>query len=124
LAYDNLNSGFLTFKPTIHHLQEKQMAEAPPPLNQVKNEIAVALKYDIENDISPKVVASGKGYIAEQILAIARQSKVAIKEDKELAQILSLLDINSPIPIEAYATVAEILSLLYRTNAQLKQSKK
>lgn len=83
---------------------------------EVKN-LAVALKYDQSNDPAPRVVASGKGEIAEQMIAIAREHGITIHRDEELVQILSVLDIDTLIPLEAYAAVAEILAYIYKKNA-------
>ncbi len=79
--------------------------------------IAVALDYDIKQDDAPKVIAKGKGDIAEQIIAIAKEHGITIKEDADLAEILSVLELDSYIPLEAYAAVAEILSYIYKANA-------
>jgi flagellar biosynthesis protein len=86
-----------------------------------KDLLAIALEYEMSKDMAPKVAATGKGHIASQIIAIARENNIKIHKDSELAQILSLLDIDSIIPVEAYAAVAEILSYIYRTNANLKK---
>jgi flagellar biosynthesis protein len=67
-------------------------------------------------DPAPIVSAKGKGYIAEQIIALAREHGIEIRQDADLAKLLSAIEIDSPIPIEAYMAVAEILSYLYRTN--------
>lgn len=80
--------------------------------------IAVALKYDKVAGTAPKVVATGKDRIAEQILALAEQHGIEIRKDADLATILSKLEIDSLIPFEAYASVAEILSYIYRKNAE------
>lgn len=81
--------------------------------------IAIALKYDRNADQqAPRVVATGKERIAEQIIALAKEHDVEIRQDKPLADILSKLDIDSLIPFEAYASVAEILSYVYRKNAE------
>jgi flagellar biosynthesis protein len=81
---------------------------------------AVALHYNINKDLAPRVVAKGQGSIAEQILLVAKQHNIEIHKDAELVKILSILEIDSIIPLEAYAVVAEILSYIYRTNADLK----
>ena len=78
--------------------------------------MAVALKYDPETQYAPKVVASGRGGIAEQILAIAFAKGIKVREDADLAELLSLIDIDSEIPIEAFVPVAEILAYIYRAN--------
>lgn len=78
---------------------------------------AVALEYDHAQDPAPRIVASGKGPIAEQIIAIAKEHGITIHEDAELAQILSVLEVDSLIPLEAYTAVAEILAYIYKKNA-------
>lgn len=65
---------------------------------------------------SPKVVATGRGAIAEQILAIAFEKGVPVREDADLAQILAAVELDAEIPIDALAAVAEILSYVYRAN--------
>jgi len=81
---------------------------------------AVALRYKPENDRAPKLVAKGQGYLAEKILELARQHHIPVREDKNLLQILSRLDLNQEIPAEVYKAVAEILAFIYRlSNRQL-----
>lgn|GEM_PF-1551503 len=76
--------------------------------------VAVALEHD-EGGL-PRVVASGKGFIAEQILTLAFANDVRVRRDADLAQILSLIDLDSEIPTEAFAAVAEILAYVYQAN--------
>ncbi len=78
--------------------------------------LAVALKYEAETEFAPKVVASGRGSIAEQILAIAFAKGIKVREDADLAKLLSVIEIDSEIPIEAFAAVAEVLAYVYRAN--------
>jgi len=66
----------------------------------------------------PRVVAKGKGAVAEQILQIAFDRGVKVRSDAELAEILAAIEIESEIPLEALAAVAEILSYIYRTCQQ------
>lgn len=77
---------------------------------------AVAIEYERGVDDAPRVTASGKGAIAEQILAIAFERGIKVREDAELVEILSLVDVDSPIPLEAFSAVAEILAYVYRAN--------
>ncbi len=81
------------------------------PLDQV----AVALTKETES--LPRIVASGRGAVARQILEIAFANGVKVREDADLVEILSAIDIDSDIPLEAFAAVAEILSYIYRANA-------
>mgnify|MGYP001105893683 CR=1 FL=1 len=77
---------------------------------------AVAVEYERGVDAAPRVTASGRGAVAEQILAIAFQRGIKVREDAELVEILSLVDVDSPIPLEAFGAVAEILAYVYRAN--------
>jgi flagellar biosynthesis protein len=80
---------------------------------------AVALREESESGARPRVLASGRGAFAEQILQIAWANDIKVREDADLVEILSAIDVDSEIPIEAFATVAEILSYVYRANAGL-----
>lgn len=77
---------------------------------------AVALGYDRNEDDLPRVLAKGRGAIAAQIIAIAEEHGVAIHRDEDLVEVLDRLEINAPIPVAAFAAVAEILAHLYRIN--------
>ena len=69
---------------------------------------AVAIEYN-PTDMAPKIVATGKGAIADRIIEKAKESDVPIHEDAKLAGTLSKLDIGEYIPPELYEVVAEIL---------------
>lgn len=69
---------------------------------------AIALEYD-PNEDAPKVVASGRGVLAEKIINRAREAEIPIHQDDRLADTLSRLDIGEMIPPELYEVVAEIL---------------
>ncbi|MGC8769226.1 EscU/YscU/HrcU family type III secretion system export apparatus switch protein [Calditerrivibrio sp.] len=77
------------------------------------------LRYDHEKDSAPKVVAKGRGIIAEKILEKAKEYNVLIKEDPDLLEALYRLDIYQEIPENLYRVVAEILSEVYRINKKL-----
>lgn len=79
---------------------------------------AVALTEGIKKGHLPSITASGKGYIAEQILKIAYEKGIKVRQDSALAEMLSSFDIDSPIPSEAFTAIAEILSYLYRANGE------
>ncbi len=82
-----------------------------------KEPVAVALAYEPETEFAPKVVAGGRGAIAEQILEIAFAHDIKVREDADLAQLLSAFDIDDEIPVEAFAAVSEILAYVYRASA-------
>ena len=83
---------------------------------KTEDAIAVALHQVSEVDRAPKVVASGRGIIAEQILEVAFSMGIKVREDADLAQVLSAVNEESEIPVEAFAAVAEILVYLYQAN--------
>ena len=74
--------------------------------NTVKS--AVALEYD-PSDEAPKIVATGKGILAEKIIEKAKESNVPIHQDSKLAGTLSKLEIGDMIPPELYEAFAEVL---------------
>jgi flagellar biosynthesis protein len=86
--------------------------------------VAVALEYEAGKDQAPRVTAKGRGPIAEQIIKVAEEHGVAIREDASLVEILEKIDIDTIIPMEAYSAVAEILNYVYRSNATAKSRKK
>lgn len=81
---------------------------------------AIALKYEVEKNNAPKVVAKGSRKIAEKIIGMAKEYGITIKEDKELVEILSKLDIGDEIPSHLYEVVAKIFAYVYSTKKRLK----
>jgi flagellar biosynthesis protein len=84
------------------------MTDSPP------RQVAVALRYQKGDDPAPRIVASGRGFVAEEILRLAFQNGVKVREDAELADLLEAVEIGEIIPYPAFAAVAEILSYIYR----------
>ncbi|MCL2669137.1 MAG: EscU/YscU/HrcU family type III secretion system export apparatus switch protein [Syntrophaceae bacterium] len=78
--------------------------------------LAAALRYDTAKDAAPKVVAKGRGAIAERILALAAEHGIPVKSDPALVQILSKLNLDEQIPVELYKAVAELLAFVYSAN--------
>jgi flagellar biosynthesis protein len=89
--------------------------EKPERKTQTK---AVAVHYAGGPDPAPRVLASGRGAVAEQILRIAFDRGVKVREDADLAEILAAIDVDSLIPLEAFAAVAEILAYVYRAEGR------
>lgn len=77
-------------------------------VDNIKKKTAVALSYSPEED-APRVIAAGKGYLAEKIINKAKETGLPIHKDDELAQNLSKMEIGSFIPPELYEVVAEIM---------------
>ena len=75
---------------------------------------AVALSYERGKDVAPRVVASGRGIVADRIVELAEDSGVPIREDAALARALGALELGDPIPQEAYVAVAEVLAWVFR----------
>jgi flagellar biosynthesis protein len=100
--------------------QDKNVNDPKKPRNASfdPNQVAVALSYDGTEGKAPEIVASGRGAVAEQILQIAFDEGVKVREDADLAQILSLLDVGHEIPVEAFSAVAEILTYVYQANSK------
>lgn len=74
---------------------------------------AVALAYR-ETDAAPRVVAKGRGLIAEEIIARAREHGVYVHESAELVSLLMQVDLDERIPPLLYRAVAELLAWLYQ----------
>lgn len=66
----------------------------------------------------PRVVATGRGSVAEQILEIAFAKGVPVREDPDLVELLAAVELDAEIPVDAIAAVAEILSYIYRANGR------
>lgn len=77
------------------------------------NQQAIALAYGV-GDSAPKVVAKGRGLIAEQIIARAKDNHVFVHESKELVALLMQVDLDDHIPPSLYQAIAEILAWLYK----------
>jgi flagellar biosynthesis protein len=77
---------------------------------------AVALKYAPDIDRAPRMTAKGKGQMAEQIIQLAKEQGIPIKEDPDLIGLLIHLDWHEEIPPDLYKAVAEILAFVYKLN--------
>jgi flagellar biosynthesis protein len=77
---------------------------------------AAALRYEHGRDRAPRVVAKGRGKVAERIVALAREHNVPMVADRNLIQMLDALDVDTEIPVELYRAVAEVLVFVYRLN--------
>jgi flagellar biosynthesis protein len=83
---------------------------AKSPVDQVRE--AIALAYS-QTDAAPRVVAKGKGLIAEQIIAKAHETGIYVHESPEMVALLTQVDIDQHIPAELYLAIAELLAWLY-----------
>jgi flagellar biosynthesis protein len=78
---------------------------------------AIALAYQA-GDAAPKVVAKGKGLIAEEIIARAKEHGVYIHQSKELVSLLMKVELDQDIPPALYRVVAELLAWLYHIESE------
>jgi len=87
-------------------------------MEKSKQNRAVALKYTPQKDHAPKVIAKGRGTVAERIIQIARDHDIYVHEDPDLIEVLSQLDLSEEIPPDLYVVVAELLAFIYSLNRQ------
>ena len=95
--------------------------EGPKPPDR---RTAVALRYDVDRDRAPLILASGRGPIADEIVRIADENKIPLYEDRELAGLLSKLELDSEIPAELYVLVAEVLFFVYKLDRMAEKKEK
>ncbi|ARK22699.1 hypothetical protein CSV69_02825 [Sporosarcina sp. P26b] len=79
---------------------------------------AIALSYDPEVSDAPKVLAKGKGKIAENILERALEHDIPVQEDPSLLELLGQLNVNETIPEELYQAVSEVFAYIYRLDRE------
>lgn len=84
-----------------------------PPSKEDDRALAVALAY-APGEAAPKVVAKGRGLIAEAIVARAKEHGIYVHESKELVALLAQVDLDDHIPPQLYVAIAELLAWLYR----------
>jgi flagellar biosynthesis protein len=82
---------------------------------------AVALQYNQQDQV-PRIVASGSGEIAKQILELARENNIPIKQDEALTDMLAQISVGSYIPPESFRLVAEIISFLYLSDREWREA--
>ena len=87
-----------------------------PPLQ------AVALRYVPGEGPAPRLTAKGSGSVAERIVELARRHGVPIRQDRNLVQVLSRLDLEQEVPPQVYRAVAEILAFVYRLSLEKREA--
>lgn len=92
---------------------EKILPDSLDDLHARQQQMAIALAYGA-GDFAPRVVAKGKGLIAEQIIEKAKSHQVFVHESKELVALLMQVDLDDHIPPQLYLAIAEILAWLYQ----------
>lgn len=84
----------------------------PPPAITLDQKVAISLQYDGES--APRVTAKGSGALAEQIIKIAEEHQIPIKEDHQLVQLLSQVELDHEIPELLYEAVVQVLIFAYQ----------
>ena len=95
-------------------------------MSEGRREQAVAVRYDSERDSAPRLVAKGRGELAERILEIARENGIPIRHDPDLLEALAAVNLGDQIPEKLFQAVAEILAYVYRvgkTSQRVKETK-
>lgn len=85
---------------------------ARSPALTLDQKVAITLKYD--GDSAPKVTAKGSGALAEQIIKIAQEHDILIKEDHQLVELLSQVELDHEIPELLYEAVVQVLIFAYQ----------
>lgn len=83
---------------------------------------AIALRYEPLKDNAPKLVAKGRGKIAQKIIRLAKERGIPIHQDPDLVAALAALEWYEEIPEQLYRAVAEVLAFAYRLNKEYKKS--
>ncbi|KDR94166.1 flagellar biosynthesis protein [Peptoclostridium litorale DSM 5388] len=82
--------------------------------------IATAIKYDMDKDSAPRLVAKGVGIVAENIIKKAQENNIKVLEDESISQSLMQLEVESEIPEVMYDAVAKILAFIYEMDRDKK----
>jgi flagellar biosynthesis protein len=86
--------------------------------NAPERPAAAALRYDPTKPEPPEIIATGRGLMAEEIVAVAREHGVPLHQDAGLVEALAKLDMGTVIPRELYAVVAEVLAFVYSVDSE------
>src|ERR1700743_380815 len=91
----------------------------PPPFMPK----AAALKYNKQTDPAPRLAAKGRGLVAEKIIETAKAHGIPIHTDADLVEVLEKVEIDTEIPLEVYAVVAEVFAYLYKVNNDAREAR-
>lgn len=80
---------------------------------------AAALKYDADKDRVPRIIALGKGYLAQRMVKEAEQNRVQVVREDKVSHVLHHLSVGDEIPESLYRVVAEILVFVYRMDGKI-----
>ena len=83
---------------------------------------AVALRYNLEEDMAPVVIASGYGAIADKIIDIAEEKGIPVFKDDSAASMLCMLEVGRNIPAELYEVIATIYTQILKVSSEVKHA--
>ncbi len=84
-----------------------------------ENKKAAALKYDINKDNAPLLIAKGEGWLAQKIIEKAKEDNIPLEKDQDIIDVLVNMNIGQEIPPELYRAIAEIFSFIYNLEKDL-----
>ncbi len=102
----------------------EELNDAKEKAAPAERKTAIAMRYDIDRDKAPLIIASGRGPVADEILRIAEDNKIPLYEDPELSKLLSKLELDTEIPPELYTLVAEVLFFVYKLDRMAEKREK
>ncbi|MFA4967234.1 MAG: EscU/YscU/HrcU family type III secretion system export apparatus switch protein [Candidatus Margulisiibacteriota bacterium] len=107
----------------------EEKVNIPPPeegenKSPQKKRAAVAMRYDVDRDKAPVILATGKGPIADEIIRVAEDNKIPLYEDPELAQLLAKIELDTEVPPELYVLVAEVLFFVFQLDRMAEKREK
>jgi len=106
----------------------EERVNIPQPEEEKKDKLpkraAVAMRYDVDRDKAPMILATGRGPIADEIIRVAEDNKIPLYEDTELAGLLSKLELDTEVPPELYVLVAEVLFFVFQLDRMAEKKEK
>ena len=104
-------------------IKKRRQLQPEPETDPNAEKKAVALQYNEDTDVAPRLVAKGKGYVASNIIEAAQKHSIPVYQNKSLVNLLMALDIDKEIPADLYTAVAEVLAYVYRLDRKAKKKK-
>ena len=88
------------------------------------NRSAIAVRYDIEKDKAPLIIATGRGIVADEIMRVAQDNQIPLYEDPKLTKLLSQIELDTEVPKELYVLVAQVLFFVYKLDKMAEKREK
>jgi len=89
-------------------------------MSEHQDKQAIGLRYEEESGAAPRVIAKGRGELAERLLSIAEEHGVPIRKDPDLLQFLTATQVGDEVPEEVYGAVAALIAFLWQLNGSQK----